>query len=72
VKRIRLEKVKAEMKRLQVTISNLEGQFGEKKPDSYTYSYPRETGAIKRASMDLTRALSDLRKSDYEKLPGEK
>ena len=26
-----------------------------------------ETGAAKRASMDLTRALSQLRKSDYDK-----
>jgi len=33
----------------------------------YTYEYdnfPREQGAIKRASMDLTRALADLRKVD--------
>lgn len=27
-------------------------------------NFPREQGAIKRASMDLTRALADLRKPD--------
>lgn len=27
-------------------------------------SYPKETGAIRRASMDLTRSLAELRKRD--------
>ena len=30
----------------------------------FTNNHPKETGAIRRASMDLTRALADLRKSD--------
>lgn len=29
--------------------------------DSYIQAGPRETGALRRASMDLTRALADLR-----------
>lgn len=32
------------------------------KPDSYAIGGSRETGAVRRASMDLTRALADLRK----------
>lgn len=36
---------------------------GEKHRNSHTYvqAGPRETGALRRASMDLTRALADLR-----------
>jgi hypothetical protein len=29
----------------------------------HTYSYPKESGAVKRASLDLTRSLAELRKS---------
>lgn len=34
-----------------------------------TAGYPKETGAIRRASMELTRALAELRKPDYPELP---
>lgn len=30
--------------------------------DHDIYNHPKESGAVKRASMDLTRALADLRK----------
>jgi hypothetical protein len=32
--------------------------------DNEPYSSPRETGALRRQSMELTRALADLRKRD--------
>lgn len=35
--------------------------FGPRKNSGY-YQSPKHTGALKRASMDLTRALSDLRR----------
>jgi len=73
MKRRRVEKVWVEMARLQSAISALhEAAVSENgQPDFYHY-FPRETGAVRRASMDLTRALADMRKSDYTKLPGEK
>jgi hypothetical protein len=33
--------------------------------DKSTTTTSKETGALRRASMDLTRSLSELRKSDY-------
>lgn len=74
MKRSRVEKVWSEMARLQSAISALyEAAVNESgQPDFFYHHFPRETGAVRRASMDLTRALADMRKSDYTKLPGEK
>jgi len=58
VTRESLETVKEEIIRLQNKIVAFEVQ----KPTSF-YNYPKETGAIRRASMDLTRALADLRRT---------
>lgn len=32
--------------------------------DQYYWEYPKERGSVRRASMDLTRALSDLRRAE--------
>ena len=75
MRRCRVEKVFAECARLQGLISFLhdanitESRVGQ--PTIYRDT-PRETAAVRRASMDLTRALADMRKSSYMKLPGEK
>ena len=73
MKRSRVEKVWSEMARLQSAISALHdaavSESGQ--PDIYN-RFPRETGAVRRASMDLTRALADMRKSACIRLPGEK
>ena len=73
MKRSRVEKVWVELVRLQSAISALyevsltpSGQ-----PESY-YNNPVEQGAVRRASLDLTRALANMRKSPYDVLPGEK
>lgn len=73
MKRCRIEKVWVELARLQSAISALhEVAISENgQPEVYNY-FPRETGAVRRASMDLTRALADMRKSAYVKLSGEK
>ena len=73
MKRCRVEKVWVEMARLQSAISALhEAAVSENGQPDFYHHFPRETGAVRRASMDLTRALADMRKSDYTKLPGEK
>ena len=55
-----LKAVKAEMRRLKLRIGELERKA---KPDiSGHYWAPRETGAVRRASMDLSRTLADLRR----------
>ena len=51
--------VETEAKRLLDRIKAL--RAAEKAND---YACPRESGAVRRASMDLTRALADLRKPD--------
>lgn len=73
MRRNRVEKVFVEMQRLSAAITALHDVAKSEKgqPDFYSY-FPRETGAVRRASMDLTRALADMRKSGYVKLPGEK
>lgn len=39
----------------------LDDLLREQAADKYTWLNPRESGAVRRASMDLTRALADLR-----------
>ena len=72
MKRCRVDKVWAEMARLQSAISALHevSVCSDGVRQIYGYDFPKETGAVRRASLDLTRALADLRKGDYDKLPG--
>jgi hypothetical protein len=56
----RLDAAETEAKRFLKRMSELRAA---KKRDAGTH--PRESGALKRASMDLTRALADVRRSPY-------
>lgn len=69
----KIKTVKEEQQRLFIAIAVLEkAQYADKKRiaackergDIHVYSrhFPALTGAIRRASMDLTRALADLRR----------
>jgi len=70
MKKARVQKVWAELHRTIDTIKALDEATKADKErwgssaDYYPYS-PRETGALRRASMDLSRALAEMRKSDY-------
>ncbi|MBU2007447.1 MAG: hypothetical protein KKF08_18920 [Gammaproteobacteria bacterium] len=69
-----LAEVKVEVQRLLERIEALENSIKEAETNAKTcnvtnykktnlFWYPMETGAIRRASMDLTRALARLRRS---------
>lgn len=62
----KIQKVKAEIARLQAAIRALEIEAtGASDPrDGYYYGHPKLTGSVRRASMDVTRALADLRRHD--------
>ena len=64
----RINAVKVEMQRLQKAILDLENAEGAANGNRNGYYYGRavHTGRVRRASMDLTRALADLRRSNYE------
>jgi hypothetical protein len=62
MKQSKVKKVKEEMNRLSSAIKKLETSGVKFGIDGYWS--PKETGAVRRASMDLTRALSELRKSN--------
>jgi len=53
-----VDKVKQEIKRLLAAIKDLEA---EQPVRAISYYGGKASGAVKRASMDLTRALSDMR-----------
>ena len=53
----RLKAVRAEMIRLDKRMKELEKATEKSSDINNLYWHPRETGAIRRASMDLTRAL---------------
>ena len=57
----KLLEAKAEAERFLKKIDLMEKDMGPR-TDGYLYG-SKHTGAIKRSSMDLTRALADLRKS---------
>jgi hypothetical protein len=58
----KVKKVKTELKRMKDAIEEME----KKAVISHgSFWGPKETGAVRRASMDLTRSLADLRKSKY-------
>lgn len=61
MRRSRVEKVKAEMNRLSNAILELDQETIDPRMNEYLWA-PKQTGAVRRASMDLTRALADLRK----------
>lgn len=65
----RITKVKIECARLMSRIDDLLDVSRDNPISGY---YPIESGAVRRASMDLTRALADMRKPDWPKLPGDK
>lgn len=59
MKRADITNVKTEIARLSKTIKVLETQQPDPK---FGFCGSKETGAVKRASMDVTRALADLRR----------
>ncbi|MEG6506724.1 hypothetical protein [Nitratidesulfovibrio sp. 1201_IL3209] len=59
----RIKGYKAAQKRIDEERAAWAKQHGrDYKTPPYPYNAPRESGAIRRASMDLTRALADMRK----------
>lgn len=62
----KIQKAKAEISRLQKTIIALESEAtnASDSRNDYYYGYPKLTGAVRRASMDVTRALADLRRPE--------
>ena len=59
----KIKTVKQEITRLVARIKELEAAELELKNINYSWGMlPRESGAVKRASMDLTRALAEMRK----------
>jgi aromatic ring hydroxylase len=66
VKFQKIQKAKAEIARLQEAIKALEDEATNASDprNGYYYGYPKLTGAVRRASIDVTRALADLRKHD--------
>ena len=71
MRKTRVEKVEIEIKRLLEAINTMKhadaGYYN--KYDHYDHGV--YTGAVRRASMELTRALANMRKSNYETLLGE-
>lgn len=59
----KLYQAKQEAERFLKKVEELEKDIG-KSSSPYLYG-SKFTGAVKRASMDLTRSLADLRRSDY-------
>lgn len=57
----KVSKVKEEMSRFKRAISDMEKNATVDATNHYWG--PKETGAVRRASMDLTRALAELRRS---------
>lgn len=58
-----VKEVRAEMSRLSERLDDIETKWKEDTGREYSWHHPRESGAVKRASMDLTRSLAKLRKS---------
>ena len=64
----RVKSAASEARRFLAAIERLVKAWEEKDDRAYEhnqlyYSLPREQGAVRRASMDLTRALADLRRN---------
>lgn len=58
----KIKKALFEAHRFIDAVKALNVEMAKPKSSFYFSSYPKESGAIKRASMDLTRALADMRK----------
>jgi len=58
----RIEEVKRGIKVFELKLSEMEARIRE---DPYALAGCKETGAVRRASLDLTRALADMRKPDH-------
>lgn len=56
-----LKEAIAEAKRFLERAENLNKKTGTDKKFLHLYGLPKESGSVKRSSMDLTRALSKLR-----------
>lgn len=54
--------VEVEIRRFQERVRELDAVIKESEKDA-PYYHPREWGAVRRASLDLTRALADMRRS---------
>ena len=61
MKKDKIAVVKFEMARLSAAIRRLEDATSDDLSSSIMWS-PKHTGTVRRASMDLTRALAELRK----------
>jgi hypothetical protein len=59
----RLYRVEQELNRYNTAVAALHARVLD---DEYALSGSREAGAVRRASLDLSRALVDLRKPDSE------
>jgi hypothetical protein len=60
-----LESAKIEAVRFINKVALLESAIERESKEQYACNTPKESGAVRRASMDLTRALAELRKPDY-------
>ncbi len=58
----KLKAAEAEAKRFLVKASELRKVMCAGDDVLWSWSYPKQSGAVRRASMDLTRALADLRR----------
>ena len=56
-----IDQAVTEAKRFLNRVALMEKVVKSQKTDDYSWLNPKETGAVRRASMDLTRALADLR-----------
>ena len=65
MKKHRLYRVEQEINRYNEAVAALHARVLDDGHD-YALSGSRETGAVRRASLDLSRALADLRKPDSE------
>lgn len=53
-----------EAERFLNTATDFEKLVHSQRNDTYSSSNPKESGAVRRASMDLTRALANMRKAN--------
>lgn len=58
----KIEAVKTEMQRVAARINELQKSRSSEDAKKYNWLMPKQTGALRRASMDLTRSLADLRR----------
>jgi hypothetical protein len=67
MKQEKIQAVRNELDRMLKALNALENERSPERLSSGTafyFSAPKLTGSVRRASMDLTRALADLRRAD--------